>query len=61
MPRRQTHPTAIYELEVTRRESTPRIWRRLLAPANTTLHRLHAILQATMLWEDYHDTSPRLA
>ena len=53
MPRRRS-PTAIYELEVTLRESTPRIWRRLLVPADTTLHRLHAILQATMLWEDYH-------
>jgi len=53
MPRRRS-PHAIYELEVTLRESTPRIWRRLLAPADTTLHRLHAILQATMLWEDYH-------
>ncbi len=51
MPRRRS-PTAIYELEVALRESTPRIWRRLLAPADTTLHRLHAIVQATMLWED---------
>ncbi len=44
MPRRQTPPTTIYELEVTLRESMPRIWRRLLAPTDTTLHRLHAIL-----------------
>ncbi len=29
---------AIYELEVTLRESAPRIWRRLLVPEATTLH-----------------------
>ncbi len=52
MPRRRSD--AIYELEVTLRESVPRSWRRMLVPADTTLHRLHAILQATMLWEDYH-------
>lgn len=53
MPCRRSS-TAIYELEMMLRESAPRIWRRLLVPADTTLHRLHAILHATMLWEDYH-------
>lgn len=53
MPRRR-NPPAIYTLEMTLWESAPRIWRRLLVPADTTLHRLHALLQATMLWEDYH-------
>jgi len=45
---------AIYELEVTLRESDPRIWRRVLVPGATTLDRLHEIVQATMLWESYH-------
>ncbi len=51
-----THPSAamIYELEMTLHESAPRIWRRLLVPGTTTVHRLHHILQALMLWEDYH-------
>ncbi len=53
MPR-LSNRQAIYELEVTLRESAPRIWRRLLVPGATTLHRLHAIMQATMLWQDYH-------
>jgi len=51
-----THPSAamIYEVEMTLHESVPRIWRRVLVPGTTTLHRLHHILQALMLWEDYH-------
>ena len=51
-----TRPPAamIYEVEMTLQESVPRIWRRVLVPGTTTLHRLHHILQALMLWEDYH-------
>jgi hypothetical protein len=41
--------TAIYDLEVTLRESAPRIWRRVLVPGSATLARLHTILQALML------------
>lgn len=32
----------------------PRIWRRVLVPSEVTLHRLHAVLQAVMGWENSH-------
>jgi len=32
----------------------PPIWRRLLVPGDTTLAKLHLILQVAMGWEDYH-------
>ena len=53
MPR-LSNRRAIYTLEVTLRESDPRIWRRVLVPGATTLDRLHEIVQAMMLWKDYH-------
>jgi len=53
MPR-LSNRRAIYTLEVTLRESEPRIWRRVLVPGATTLDQLHEIVQATMLWEGYH-------
>ena len=49
-PRVRARSKTIYGLEMTLRESDPCIWRQLLVPASTTLHRLHEILQATMLW-----------
>ncbi len=51
---RLSNRRAIYTLEVTLRESDPRIWRRVLVPGATTLDRLHELVQATMLWENYH-------
>ena len=44
----------IYELTVTLRESTPRIWRRLLVPSTITLSDLHTVLQRTMGWTNSH-------
>ena len=54
MPATRPPADMIYELEMTLRESVPRIWRRVLVLGTTTLHRLHLILQALMLWQDYH-------
>jgi hypothetical protein len=47
-------PGSIYQLKVTLRDSRPPIWRRIEVPANTSLSRLHAILQTAMGWTDAH-------
>jgi hypothetical protein len=46
--------TPIYRLQVTLKGSRPRIWRRLLVPANITLDTLHRALQWAMGWSDSH-------
>lgn len=47
-------PTACFQIKVTLRDSQPAIWRRILVPMDTSLARLHIILQAVMGWENYH-------
>ena len=47
-------PTQIYQLKVTLNDIHPPIWRRILVPGNTTLLKLHDILQIVMGWWDYH-------
>jgi hypothetical protein len=47
-------PTQIYQIKVTLDDSHPPIWRRILVPGNTTLLKLHDILQIVMSWQDYH-------
>lgn len=44
----------MYQLKVTLLETDAPIWRRLRIPADTTLRRLHQILQVTMGWTDSH-------
>ena len=44
----------IYQLKVSLVQCDPPIWRRILVPGNTTLARLHSILQAAMGWDDGH-------
>jgi hypothetical protein len=44
----------IYQLKITLNESKPPIWRRLLVSGNTTLAKLHRIIQEGMPWQDYH-------
>jgi hypothetical protein len=43
-----------YQIKVTLHGTNPPIWRRILVPGNTTLLKLHDILQIVMGWEDYH-------
>jgi hypothetical protein len=44
----------IYQLKVTLKGSKPPIWRRVLVPADTSLSKLHRIIQVTMGWYDAH-------
>lgn len=44
----------LYRLKVTLLGLKPRIWRRLLVRGDTTLARLHMIVQTAMGWWDYH-------
>jgi hypothetical protein len=46
--------TLVYQIKVTLRDTHPPIWRRIVVPENTTLLKLHDILQIVMGWEDYH-------
>jgi hypothetical protein len=47
-------PAQIYQIKVTLDDIHPPIWRRILVPGNTTLLKLHDIIQIVMGWEDYH-------
>lgn len=44
----------IYQIKVTLDDTHPPIWRRIQVSSNTTLLKLHDILQIVMGWEDYH-------
>jgi len=55
MPTRKTTPTgSIYQLKVTLKDARPPIWRRIQVIDDTTLAKLHRILQIVMGWSDYH-------
>ena len=47
-------PAPIYQLKVGLRGATPPIWRRLEAPADISLARLHRIIQVAFAWDDSH-------
>ena len=49
-----TTPAQIYQLKVTLQSSRPSIWRRILAPDDIFLPRLHAVLQIVMGWTNSH-------
>jgi hypothetical protein len=42
------------QIRIELRRISPRIWRRVLVPADCTLGRLHAVIQAAMGWSDDH-------
>ena len=47
-------PIQIYQIQVTLRGSRPPIWRRIQVKSDTTLAKLHRILQHVVGWEDAH-------
>jgi hypothetical protein len=49
-----TKPFQIFQIKVMLRGSQPLIWRRIQARSDTTLAKLHRILQCVMGWEDAH-------
>jgi hypothetical protein len=46
--------THVYQIKVTLNDLRPPVWRRILVPGNTTLRKLHDILQIVMGWTDSH-------
>lgn len=46
--------TPIYQIKITLKDSKPPIWRRVLISSETTLPKLHDIIQAAMGWYDSH-------
>lgn len=44
----------IYQLKITLRDIKPPIWRRVQAPGNITLAKLHTLIQVAMGWTDSH-------
>jgi len=47
-------PSSIYQIKVTLKDSRPSIWRRIQAPGDISLSRLHAVLQIVMGWTNSH-------
>jgi hypothetical protein len=46
--------TSVFQLKVGLKNAKPPIWRRILVEENTTLTRLHEIIQIAMGWTDTH-------
>jgi hypothetical protein len=53
-PQKKASGAPVYQIKVTLEASAPPIWRRILAPGDVTLERLHLILQVAMGWTDSH-------
>src|SRR2546425_13264986 len=54
MPAGLAKPVEICQIKVTLRDSHPPIWLRIQVTSDTTLAKLHRILQRVMGWEDTH-------
>ncbi len=44
----------VYQVKIVLRDCSPLIWRRVQVTSATTIAQRHAILQATMGWDDLH-------
>ncbi|MET8328661.1 plasmid pRiA4b ORF-3 family protein [Streptomyces sp. NPDC005181] len=49
-----TEPVPTYQLKIALRDTSPPIWRRVTLPADTSLGRLHDIVQTCFGWHDSH-------
>ncbi len=47
-------PAQVYQIKLTLDDTHPPIWRRIVVPGDTTLSKLHDIVQIAMGWQDYH-------
>ena len=55
MPAKKTTTTSmIYQRKITLKDSKPPIWRRIQVKDDTTLYKLHQILQIAMGWTNAH-------
>ena len=53
-PRRSAGPKYIHRVKATLRGAKPPIWRRFEVTSDTTLQRLHRVIQVGFEWQDYH-------
>jgi hypothetical protein len=44
----------VYQFKITLEESNPPIWRRIQVPESYSFKKLHAAIQDSMGWDDYH-------
>lgn len=52
--KKQSAPTAVYQLKITLKGSRPPIWRRVLVRDDTTLEQLNYVIQIAMGWTNSH-------
>src|SRR6266481_2124247 len=52
--RKKTSDAPVWQLKITLKDSSPPIWRRILVSGDTSLAKLHHILQLAMGWYDCH-------
>jgi hypothetical protein len=50
----KTHSAEVFQLKITLLETEPKIWRRVLVKANTSLADLHRVIQIAMGWDACH-------
>jgi DNA invertase Pin-like site-specific DNA recombinase len=53
-PRKQSTSQSIYQLKITLKDFRPPIWRRVQVTSDTTLGKLHQIIQSSMRWTNSH-------
>lgn len=54
MPRSPSQKVPAYQLRIQLRGVSPPIWRRVLVPVDSSIRTLHAVIQASMGWENIH-------
>lgn len=52
--KKSKHPNLIWQFKVSLNDSQPRVWRRILVPADYTFFALHCAIQNAMGWADSH-------